>query len=114
MCVLDGGAPRDIMRFGVGISVNILAAAIVGGLSMIMFDSPAAASPSKKAESFSVWFHTEPNPPRKNDMKAVKLNRLIGADYNGDWMSKTPIIAVIIRAHIQYKHASYTIVHIIM
>jgi hypothetical protein len=88
------------MRFDVGILVNILTAAAIG-LS-IVFDRPAAvraALPSKKAESFSVWFHAEPNQPRKKDMKPVKLNRLIGSDYNEMWMSKTPIIAVSIRIH---------------
>lgn len=103
------------MRFDVGILSNVsVAAAFVGLLSMIVFSPPAVSEPataSKKTKSFSVWFRAEPNEPRRRDMKADKLNRLIGSDYNEMWMSKTAIIKTVNYTY-SYTH-SHTHTHLL-
>jgi len=77
--------------FDVGFSLLVVLAAVGEQLQ----HSVAVNSPAKKTSaSFSVWFRAEPDLPRKKDMKAAKLNRLIGSDYNEIWMSKTAIVTV--------------------
>lgn len=80
------------MHYVVGVTLYIFLATVMAlGPSSIALDSTGM---TKKTKPFSVWFRAEPNPPRKKDMKPVKLNRLIGSDYNEMWMSKTEIITV--------------------
>jgi len=54
----------------------------------------AGAASRTTGPSAGAWSRPEPDPPRRKDMKAEKLDRLIGADYNEMWMSKTTRITV--------------------
>ncbi|XP_022162706.1 noggin-like [Myzus persicae] len=76
--------------FDIGVALLVVLLAVGQQLQ----NSVAINSPAKKTSggSFSVWFRAEPGLPRKKDMKVDKLNRLIGADYNEMWMSKTAIV----------------------
>ncbi|KAL5240241.1 hypothetical protein ACI65C_007651 [Semiaphis heraclei] len=78
--------------FDVGVTLSVVLLVVGEQLqnSMAATNSPAAKKTSDG--SFSVWFRPEPGLPRKKDMKVDKLNRLIGADYNEMWMSKTAIV----------------------
>ncbi|XP_026813852.1 noggin-1-like [Rhopalosiphum maidis] len=77
--------------FDVGVTLLVVLTAVGEQLQ----HADAVNSPARKTgeqKSFSVWFRAEPDLPRKKDMKADKLNRLIGSDYNEMWMSKTAIV----------------------
>jgi len=81
--------------FDVGVTSLFVVLLVVGEQ---LQDSVAINSPAAKKTSdgsFSVWFRPEPGLPRKKDMKVDKLNRLIGADYNEMWMSKTAIVITV-------------------
>lgn len=86
------------MRFDPACAPNVLIGAVTVVLS-IALGSFASSKTTKMttttAASFSVWFRPEPGLPRKRDMKAKKLNRLIGSDYDETWMSKTPMITAV-------------------
>lgn len=94
-----------IMRFSVGAAApNVLAAVVAAALAAAAVLVAAAdhrraettATPNKPGgKPFSVWFRAEPDLPRKRDMKAKKLNRLIGSDYDEMWMSKTPMLTAV-------------------
>jgi len=82
------------LSFDVGVALIIVLASVC---EQLLQHSVAINSPAKKTSdgSFSVWFRAEPGLPRKKDMKVDKLNRLIGADYNEMWMSKTAIVITV-------------------
>jgi len=84
---------RRSLDFGVTLFVVLLVVGEQPQDSVMAFNSPAKKTASDG--SFSVWFRPEPGLPRKKDMKVDKLNRLIGADYNEMWMSKTAIVITV-------------------
>jgi len=87
----------------------VVAAALVVGCTLIAVDLRAAeATRAKKPNKpFKVWFWQEPDLPRKKDMKANKLHRLIGSDYDEMWMSKTPVITAAVGLRSRYECAEF-------
>lgn len=99
-CFAGGFTDMRIMQFDPAGSPNVLTAAMTVVLSITLGTSTPSktttmATTTTTAASFSVWFRPEPGLPRKRDMKAKKLNRLIGSDYDETWMSKTPMITAV-------------------
>lgn len=88
------------MRFDPACAPNVLIGAMTVLLSIALGSSVSSKTTTTMtttttAASFSVWFRPEPGLPRKRDMKAKKLNRLIGSDYDETWMRKTPMITAV-------------------
>lgn len=81
--------------FDVGVTLFVVLLIVGEQLQDSMAATNSPASKKTSDGSFSVWFRPEPGLPRKKDMKVDKLNRLIGADYNEMWMSKTAIVITV-------------------